>query len=149
MTHAPRTLFLEDHDHRRIVWARTRVDNTRVDKFLNNFLNFIFLGKGLMIGTNIGRKDSKDKVNGMIMNTKRRRESLQSGKNHLMSREDVLEVLRHIGCLNGLYGMELGNNARMTIFENIFHAMGTNDLWGIGGGALELIFWTLLVKLHG
>jgi hypothetical protein len=57
-THAPRTFFLKDHDHRRRVGARTRADNTCVEQFLNNFLNFIFLGKGMTIGTNIGRKAS-------------------------------------------------------------------------------------------
>jgi hypothetical protein len=56
--HVPRTLFLKDHDHRRRVGARTRADNTCVEQFLNHFLNFIFLGKGVTIGTNIGRKDS-------------------------------------------------------------------------------------------
>jgi hypothetical protein len=65
------------------------------------------LGKGLTIGTDIGRKDSWDKGNGMIMNTMGRRESLKSGKNHSMFREDGLEVLRHRGCLNYLYDMEL------------------------------------------
>jgi hypothetical protein len=82
MTHAPRTFFLKDHDHRRRVGARTTLDNTCVEKFLNNFLNFTFLGKGVMIGMDIGRKDSWDKGNGMIMNTTGRRESLGSGKNH-------------------------------------------------------------------
>jgi hypothetical protein len=51
------------------------------------------LVKGVTIGTNIGRKDSWDKGNGMIMNTTGRRKSLGSGKNHLMFREDGLEVL--------------------------------------------------------
>jgi hypothetical protein len=69
-----------------------------------------------MIGTDIGRKVSWDKGNGMIMNTTRRRESLGTGKNHLMFREDGLEVLHHKGCLGGLDGMELGNNAKMTFF---------------------------------
>jgi hypothetical protein len=41
-THDPRTLFLKDHDHRRRVGDHTRADNTCVEKFLNNFLNFIF-----------------------------------------------------------------------------------------------------------
>jgi hypothetical protein len=68
------------------------------------------------IGTNIGRKASWDKGNGMIMNTMGRRESLGSGKNHLMFREDGLEVLRHKRCLSCLYGMELGTNSRMTFF---------------------------------
>jgi hypothetical protein len=125
------------------------VDNTCVEQFLNNFLNFIFLGKGMTIGTYIGRKASWDKGNGMIMNTMGRRESLGSGKNHLMFREDGLEVLRHRGCLSGLYGMELGNNARMTFFEQLFHAMGTDDLRGTDDDALELILLALLVELHG
>jgi hypothetical protein len=73
----------------------------------------------------------------MIMNTTGRRESLGSGKNHLMFREDGLEVLWHKGCLSFLYGMELGNNTRMTFFEQLFHAMGTNDLRGTDGDALE------------
>jgi hypothetical protein len=64
-----------------------------------------------MIGMDIGKKAFWDKGNGMIMNTTGRRESLGSGKNHLMVREDGLEILRHIGCLSCLYGMELGNNA--------------------------------------
>jgi hypothetical protein len=69
-------------------------------------------------------------------------------KNNLMFREDGLEVLRHKGCLNGLYGMELGNNIRMSFFEKI-HAMGTNDLQGTSGDALEIILFSLLVELHG
>jgi hypothetical protein len=120
-----------------------------VEQVLNNFLNFIFLGKGVTIGTNIGRKDSWDKGNGMIMNTTRRGKSLGSGKNHLMFREDGLEVLWHRWYLSCLYGMEFGNNARMTFFEQMFHAMGTNDLWGTEGDDLELILLSLLVKLHG
>jgi hypothetical protein len=61
-TYAPRYLFLKDHDHRRRVGARTRTDNTCGEKFLNNFLNFIFLGKWMMIGMNIGRRVVEDKV---------------------------------------------------------------------------------------
>jgi hypothetical protein len=125
------------------------VDNTCVKKFLNHFLNFFFLGKGVMIGTDIGRKDSWDKGNGMIMKTTGKRESLGSGKNHLMFREDGLEVLWHRGCPSCLYGMELENNARMTFYEHLFHAMGTNDLRGTDGDALELILLALLVKFHG
>ena len=86
---------------------------------------------------------------GMIMNTIGRRKSLGSGKNHLIFREDGLEVLQHRGCLNCLYGMELGNNDRMTFLEHLFHAMGTNDLRGTGGDSLELILLALLVELHG
>jgi hypothetical protein len=40
----------------------------------------------------------------------------------------ILEVLQHWGCLCCFYGMELGNDTRMTFFEHLFHAMGTNDL---------------------
>jgi hypothetical protein len=111
MIHAPRTFFLHDHDHRRRVGAHTRVDNTCVNQFLNHFINFIFLGKGVTIRTYIGRKAFWEKGNGMIMNTTGRRESLGSGKNHFMFREDGLEVLRHRGCLSCLYGMDLGNNS--------------------------------------
>jgi hypothetical protein len=64
----------------------------------------------------------------MTMNTMRRRDSLGSIKNHLIFREDGLEVMRHNECLSGLDGMELGNNVKMTFFEKLFHAMGTNDL---------------------
>jgi hypothetical protein len=148
-THAPRTFFLKDHDHKRRVGACTRADKTCVEKFLNHFLNFIFLGKWVTIGTNIGRKAPWDKGNGMIMNTMGRRDSLGSGKNHLMFREDGLEVLRHKGFLSVLYGMELGNNTRMTFFKHLFYAMGTNDLRGTNGDALELILLALLVEFHG
>jgi hypothetical protein len=116
-THSPRTFLLQDHDHRRRVGAHTRVDNACIKEFLDHFLNFIFLGKGVMIHANIGRKASGYKENGMIMNTMGRRESLRSGKYHLMFRNDVLEVLWHRGCLCCLYGMELGNNTKMTFFE--------------------------------
>jgi hypothetical protein len=57
--------------------------------------------------------------------------------------------MRHRGCLSGLYSMELGNNSIMTFFEYLFHAMGTNDLRGIDGDALEIILLALLVELHG
>jgi hypothetical protein len=43
----------------------------------------------------IGRKDSGYKGNGMIMNTKGRREALGSGKYQLMFRKDGLEVLQY------------------------------------------------------
>jgi hypothetical protein len=127
-THSPRTFFLQDHDHRRQVGARTRANNACIKEFLDHFLNFIFLGKGVMIQTDIGRKDFGYKGNGMIMNTMGRREALGSGKDQLMFRKDGLEVLRYRGCLCCLYGMELGDNTRMTLFEQLFHAMGTNDL---------------------
>ena len=82
----------------------------------------------MMIGMDIGRKDVGDKGNGMIMNTTGRGKSLGSVKNNSMFGEDGLEVLRHRGCLSGVNGMELVNNARMTFFEKLFHAMGTNDI---------------------
>jgi hypothetical protein len=55
-THAPRAFFLKYHDHKRRIGVGTRMDNTRGEQFLNNFLNFIFLGKGMTIRVNIGRK---------------------------------------------------------------------------------------------
>jgi hypothetical protein len=79
-SHAPRAFFPKEHDHRRRVGAHTRMDNTWSEQFLNNFLNFIFLGKGITIGMNIGRKAIRDKGNGMIMNTMGRRKSMGSGK---------------------------------------------------------------------
>ena len=42
-THSPRTFFLQDHDDRRRVRARTRADNACIKEFLDHFLNFIFL----------------------------------------------------------------------------------------------------------
>jgi hypothetical protein len=67
--HSPRTFFLQDHDHRRRVGARTRVDNAYIKDFLDHFLNFIFLGKEVTIQMDIGRKASEYKENGMSMNT--------------------------------------------------------------------------------
>jgi hypothetical protein len=32
------------------------------------------------------------------------------------------------GCINILNGVELGNNARMTLFEELFHPTGIDDL---------------------
>jgi hypothetical protein len=32
------------------------------------------------------------------------------------------------GCLNCLNGMELGNDARMTFFELLFHEVGIDEL---------------------
>jgi hypothetical protein len=58
-----------DHNHRRIIWASTGTYNTYGEKLLDNFLNFIFLCKGMEIGMKIWRKDSRDEMNGMIMKT--------------------------------------------------------------------------------
>jgi hypothetical protein len=81
------------------------MDNTHYEQFLNSFMNFIVMGKEMMIGMNIGRKDTRYEGNGMIMNTTRRRNSIGSGKNSLMFGEDGLEVRMHIWCLSGLNGM--------------------------------------------
>jgi hypothetical protein len=50
--------FLEYHDHKRGIGAIIRTYNTYFEQFLNNFLIFILLGKGMMIRENIGRKDT-------------------------------------------------------------------------------------------
>jgi hypothetical protein len=71
------------------------VDNACIKDFMDHFLNFSFLGKEVMIQTDIGRKDSGYKGNGMIMNTMGRRDSLGSEKYHLTFRKDGLEFLRH------------------------------------------------------
>jgi hypothetical protein len=113
-THAPITFFLKDHDQSKRVVACTRTDNTCVEKFLKNFLHFIFWGKWMTIGMNTRMKVFGDKGNGMIMNTMGRRESLGSVKDNLMFGEDGSLVLCHKGCLSGFNGMELCNNFRMT-----------------------------------
>jgi hypothetical protein len=126
----PRALFIKYHEHKRRIGDSTKMDNACDEKFFKIFLNFIFLGKGMMIGMNIGRKNTRVDGNGMIMNTTGRRKSLGSGKNSLMFGEVGLEFRMHRGCLNGLNRMELCNNVRMNFFEEIFHAMGTDDLRG-------------------
>jgi hypothetical protein len=115
-THVLSAFILEDHDHKRIIGVGTRMDNTYVKQFLNNFLNFILLGKGMMIRVNIRRKVSRDKRNGMVMNTMGGGKSLGSGKYILVFVYDILEVRMHRGCFNCLKGMEFGNNAQMTFF---------------------------------
>jgi hypothetical protein len=127
----------------------TRTNNTHLEQFLNDFLNFILLGKGMMIRVNIGRKNVRDKRNGMIMNTKGRGKSCGSGKNILVFGYDILEVRMHGGCFNSLNGIELGNNTRMTFFENIFHSMGTDDLRRTYCDSLDLILLSLPLELHG
>jgi hypothetical protein len=116
---------------------------------MNNFLNFILLGKGMMIRPNIGRKTSQDERDGMIMDSTGRGKFLGGGKNNMVVGEDRLEVGMHRRCLNNMNGVELGYNSRMTFFEEIFHAMGTDDLRGACGDALELILLSLLLELHG
>jgi hypothetical protein len=104
------------------------VDNACIKEFLDHFVNFIFLGKGVTIQTDIERKASRYKGNGMIINTTGRKEASGSVKDQLMFRKDGFKVLRYRGCLCCLYGMELGDNTRMTLFQQLLHAMGTNDL---------------------
>jgi hypothetical protein len=107
-THVPRAFFLKDHDHRRRVGARTRMDNTCGEQFLNNFLNFIFLGKGMMIGMNIGRK--------VVWGQGEWNDHEHHGKEEVPGEwKKQLDVWRgwiggpvtHRGCLSGLNGMEL------------------------------------------
>jgi hypothetical protein len=141
-THAPSTLFLKYHDHRGRIRAGTGVDNTR-------FINFIILGKGVTIRVNIGRKTTKNKGNGMIMKTTRRRKSLRVRKNNLMYGKDILEARMHIGCLNGFNRMELRNDIGVAFLEEIFHTMGTNDLKRTNCETLELIPFSFLLELHG
>jgi len=83
------------------------------------------------------------------MDTVGRRESLGSGKYHLMFKKEGLEVLGHWWGLYGLYGVELGNDTRMTFFEQFFHAMRTDDLRWTNSDALKFILVASLVELHG
>jgi hypothetical protein len=95
---------------------------------MNNFCNFILLEKWMTIRTNIGRKIFWDERDGMIMDSMGRGKFFGSGKKNLVAGEDRLEVRMHIRCLNNMNGVELGYNARMTFFEELFHVMGTDDL---------------------
>jgi hypothetical protein len=149
ITHAPSTFFLKYHDHRRRIRVGTGAGNMHLEQFMHYFFNFIFLGKGMKIRENIGRRNAKNKGDGMIMNTTRRRNSLRSGKNSLMFGEDSLEVRMHRGCLNRLNRMELRNNTRVSFLEDIFHVMGTNDIRRTNCETLELIPLSLLLELHG
>jgi len=148
-THVPSTLFLKYYNHRGRIRAGTREDNTHLEKFLHYFLNFILLGKGLAIRENIGRKTARNKGNGMIMNTTRRRKYLRGGKNSLMFGKDILEVKMHRGCLNGLNRMELRNDVGVAFLEEIFHTLGPNDLRRTKFDTLELIPLSFLLELHG
>jgi hypothetical protein len=71
-THAPSTLFLKYHYHKGRIRVGIGVHNTHLEKFLHYFFNSIFLGKWVVIRVNIGRKNAKNKGNGMIINTTRR-----------------------------------------------------------------------------
>jgi hypothetical protein len=102
----------------------------------------------MTIRVNIGRKTSRKKGDGMIMKTMRRKKSLSSGKYSLMFGEDSLEVRMHKGCLNRLNGMELRNNTGVVFLEDIFYAMGTDDLRRTSCETLELIPLSLMLELH-
>jgi hypothetical protein len=45
--------------------------------------------------------------------------------------------------------MKLGKNARLTFSEEIFHSVGTDDLWWPYCDALELVLLSLLLEFHG
>jgi hypothetical protein len=79
-THAPSTFFLKYHDHRGRIRDGIGADNTHLKQFLHYFLNFIILGKGMTIRATIGMKTTRNKGNGMIMNTTRSQNSLRGGK---------------------------------------------------------------------
>jgi hypothetical protein len=148
-THVLSTFFLKYHDHKRIIRVGTRVDNTHLDQFLHYFLNFILLGKGMTIRENIGRKNSRNKGYGVIMNTKRRRKSMRSGKNILMFGNNSLETMMHKCCLNCLNRMELRNNTEVVFLEELFHEMGTDDIKRTNSETLEVIPLSLMLELHG
>jgi hypothetical protein len=78
---------------------------------MNNFLNFILLGKGITMRPNIGRKIAWDERDGMIMDSMGRGKLLRGGKNNLVEGEDTLEARMHKRCLNSMNGVDLGYNS--------------------------------------
>jgi hypothetical protein len=148
-THAPSTFFLKYQDHRRRIRAGIGEDNTRLEQFLHDFLNFILLGKGMMIRVNIGRKTTQNKGYGMIMNTTRRQKSPRSGKNSLVFGENNLEVRMHRGCLNCVNRMKLSNNVGVAFLKEFFHAMGTDNLKRTNCETLEVIPLSIMLEFHG
>jgi hypothetical protein len=66
----------------------------------------------------------------MIMNTVGRGKAMGSGKNSVVFGKYRLKVRMHRWCLNCLIGIELRNNARMALFEELFYSMGIDDLKG-------------------
>ena len=103
----------------------------------------------MKIRMNIGGKTSWNERDGRIMDATGRGNFFGGGKNNLVVGEDRLEVKMHKRCLNIMNGVDLAYNYRMTFFEEIFHAMGTDDLKGASGDALEFILLSLLLELHG
>ena len=124
------------------------MDDSNSKEFLDHFFNFIFLQRGGDMDGYLGEG---------FLGQEEWNDHEHHGKkgvpgewnNHLMFIEDGLEVLQHRGCLSGLNGMELCNNARMTFFEHLFHVTGADDLRGTDSDALELILLSLLFELHG
>jgi hypothetical protein len=70
----------------------------------------------MTIRVNIGRKTTWYERDGMVMDSMGRGNFIGNGKNKLVVGEDRLEVGMHKRCLNNMNGVELGNNARMTLF---------------------------------
>ena len=103
----------------------------------------------MTIGMDIGRKAVKDKGNGMIMNTMRRRKSLRGVKNSFMCGKDSLVVRMDRGWLNDLNKTDLINDTGVAFLEDIFHTMGTNYLKRTICETLELILLSYLLELHG
>jgi hypothetical protein len=101
----------------------------------------------MMIRENIGRKNPRSNRYGMIMNTTRRN-SLWSVKNILVFGENRLEVRIHRGCLICVNRMELRNNTGVAFIEEIFHAIGNDDLRRTDYETLEVIPLSLLLELH-
>ena len=85
----------------------------------------------------------------MIMDTTGKGESLGSGEDCLIFIKEGLEVLGHRWDLCVLYGVELGNDTRMTFFEKFLHAMRTDDFRRTRSDALKFMCVAALVKLHG
>jgi hypothetical protein len=88
-------------------------------------------------------------MDGMIMDSTRRGKFFGGGKNNLVEGEDRLEVRMQKRCLNSLNGVDLGYNSLMIYFEDLFHAMGIDDLRGACCDALEPILLSRLLELHG
>jgi hypothetical protein len=78
---------------------------------MKKFLNFILLGKGMMIRPNNGRKNPLDERDGMIMDAMGRGKCFGGCQKNLVVGEDRLEVEMHRRCLNNMNGVGLGYNS--------------------------------------
>jgi hypothetical protein len=54
MTHVLSAFLLEDHENKGRIGAGIGMNNTCFQEFLQNFLNFIFLSKGMIIRRTLG-----------------------------------------------------------------------------------------------